>query len=353
MGEGLHEPLARRHDLEGTVTLLEELDGVGDGSGLAHQVAGGGEEFDDAGLGLLDGPAGELGVGGGGGGRVVRLPALGAEGHRQEPAVAPDDAAGRQLQLAPPGHVGGVAERADHGDPGALLGVGQLVGDHRDPHAEQRTGHRRAEQRSVPLVVGVGDEGHAGREEFGPGGLDLHRTLCADPGEPQPVVRAGPVAVLELGLAHRGAEVDVPEGGRGALDDLPALGQPEEPPLGHPAGPLADGGVGVRPVDGQAERAPQVLEDLLVLEGQLVAERHEIRTGDGHRILRWVGGGHEVGVVGEPRVAPDAEVVLHPAFGRQAVVVPAHRVEDLPTAHPLEAGHRVGVGVGEHVADVQ
>ena len=80
----------------------------------------------------------------------------GGVGH--EAAVAADDVAGRQLQLAPPHDVGGVAERADHRDAGPLLGVGQLVREHRDLDAEQRRGHRRAEQRLVALVVGVGDE---------------------------------------------------------------------------------------------------------------------------------------------------------------------------------------------------
>ena len=59
------------------------------------------------------------------------------------------------------------------------------------------------------------------------------------------------------------------------------------------------------------------------------------------------------GLVRQRRVAPDAEVILHPAFGRQAVVVPAHRVEDRLAPHPLEAGDEVGVGVGERAAHVQ
>ena len=50
----------------------------------------------------------------------------------------------------------------------------------------------------------------------------------------------------------------------------------------------------------------------------------EMATGS----LRGLGRRHEVGVVGEGRVAADPEVVLHPALGGQAVVVPAHRVED-------------------------
>ena len=64
-------------------------------------------------------------------------------------------------------------------------------------------------------------------------------------------------------------------------------------------------------------------------------------------------GATERGVVGDRGVADDAEVVLDPPLRRQAVVVPAHGVEDVLAAHPSVAGDRVGVGVAEHVADVQ
>ena len=222
------------------------------GRGSPIRSPGLGQQLDDAGLGLLDRLARQLAVGGVGRGRVVGLPALGAERHRQQAAVAADHGPGGQGELAPPHHVGGVAEGADHGDARALLGVGQLVGDHRHPHAEQRRGDLGAEQRPVALVVGVGHQGHAGGQQLGPGGLDLHAAVGVDPGEAQAVVGAGPLPVLELGLADRGAEVDVPQGGGGALDDLAPAGEAQEAPLGHPLGPLADGGVGVRPVDRQA-----------------------------------------------------------------------------------------------------
>ncbi len=66
--------------------------------------------------------------------------------------------------------------------------------------------------------------------------------------------------------------------------DLPAAGQAEEAALGDPLGPLGDGGVGGGPVHRQPEHPPQVLEDLLVLGGELVAERDEVGTGDGDRV---------------------------------------------------------------------
>ena len=87
---------------------------------------------------------------------------------------------------------------------------------------------------------------------------------------------------------------------------------------------------------------------------ELLAQLDEVRPADrdlllGVRLLRR----REVGVVRQRGVAADAVVVLHPALGRQAVVVPAHRVEDRLAAHPLVARDQVGVRVGEHVADVQ
>ncbi len=108
------------------------------------------------------------------------------------------------------------------------------------------------------------------------------------------------------------------------------------------------------PVDREAERAPQRLEDLLVLLDEPLAQLDEVRPADRDLALRVrLLGGREVGVVGQRRVAAHAEVVLHPALGRQAVVVPAHRVEHLEAAHPLEPRDQVGVRVGEDVADVQ
>ncbi len=54
-----------------------------------------------------------------------------------------------------------------------------------------------------------------------------------------------------------------------------------------------------------------------------------------------------------PRVAADVEVVLDAALGREPVVVPPHRVEDVLSAHAPEARDDVGVRVAEDVADVQ
>ena len=173
------EPLLAGDDLERAGAVLPELHRVGDGPDLAVEQPGVGEQLGDAGLGLLGGLAGQLVVGGLGGGRVGRLPARLAPGDRAQTAVALDDGADRQRQLPPPRDVGGVAERADHRHARALLGVGQRVGDERDGHAEQRGDDRLAEHRLVALVVGVGDHRHARGEELGPGRVDQQGAVRA------------------------------------------------------------------------------------------------------------------------------------------------------------------------------
>jgi hypothetical protein len=271
-------PLAGGDDLERAVALLVELHRVRDGPGLADHLAALGQQLDDAGLGLLHRLAGQLGVGGGG---PVALDA-GRRGG-QDAAVAVDHGADRQVQLPPPGDVGGVAEGADHGDARALVGLREVVGVDRDLDVEQRRADGAAEQRLVALVVGVGDQRDAGGDQLRPGGLDEDVAVGAVEGDA--VVGAGPLPVLQLGLGHRGVEVDVPEGGRlGGVGLAPGQVAQERPLRGGP-GAVVDGGVGEGPVDGEPEGPPQVLEGLLVLDGERLAQLDEVPPGDRHLLL--------------------------------------------------------------------
>ena len=156
----------------------------------------------------------ELGVGLVGGDRVGGDPDVALVPGRAGPlelaleaAVVADDGSDRQAELAPPDHVRGVAEGADHGDAGALVGLGQLVGDDRDLDAEQRRDGGAAEQRLVALVVGVGDHGHARRQQLGAGRVDPDDVAvgpaATGQAEGELVVGAGQLAVLELGLGDR------------------------------------------------------------------------------------------------------------------------------------------------------
>ena len=58
-------------------------------------------------------------------------------------------------------------------------------------------------------------------------------------------------------------------------------------------------------------------------------------------------------VIGNFRVAGDVIVVLNAAFGREAVVIPAYRVEYRFSLHALVSGDDVGLGVAEDVSDMQ
>jgi hypothetical protein len=231
------------------------------------------------------------------------------------------------------------------------------VRDDRDLDTEHRRGDRRPEQVLVALVVRMRDERHHAGDQLGPGGLDVDgapRTIGGRPVEVHAVVVAVVLLRLQLGLRDRGLERDVPEGRRLLEVGLAPGEVAQESALTGQLRLGTDGRVVLVPVDREAEGAPQRLEDLLVLLDQLLAELDEVGPADRHLALG-VGllGRGEVVLVGERRVAADAEVVLHPPLGRQPVVVPAHGVEHGLAAHPLEPRDQVGVGVGEDVPDVQ
>jgi hypothetical protein len=307
-------------------------------------------------LGLPDGATGEPLV------VAVRSPGIEAriglapELHRGQAPVATHHLPQGQPLLPPPLHVGGVAERADHQDPRPLLPVHERAREDGNRNPEQRCDGPTAEQLLVALVVRVGGDRDAGGQELGAGGGDHERSPALD--SEAHVVECAPLrAVLDLGLGDRGSEVHVPQGRGLDLVDVATAVEIEEAPLGQPPAVGADRRVLEAPVHGQAEPLPQVLEGLLVLDGQGEAQLDEVRARDptsrllSRRLVR-----HrqvETRLVGNARLAPDVVVVLDPALGGKAVVVPPHRVEDVLPAHPVEAGEHVGLRVAEDVADVE
>ena len=351
-----HEPLPARDDLERAVALLVELHRVRDRARLADQQTGLGQGRHDVATRLRSGATDQAfvirgAVGGGSPTGEVRL---------DEPTVAADDRPDRQAQLALPLHVGRVAERTDHGDAGALGRVGQTVRVDRHGHIEQRRCRRTAEKVLVALVIRVRDQGDARRQQLRPRRFDLDRAGAVDGhAESDPVVRRRDVSILLLGLGHGGLEVDVPRGRRECVVDL-ARGQfAQELPLRRALRLLADRRVRHRPVDREAELAPQRFVRLLVLDRELRAQLDEVPPGEPQRgslALGRVPRRHRrrhVRHVRQRRVAPHVEIVLHAALGRQAVVVEAHGVEHFGATHPPEPGDHVGVRVAEHVPDVQ
>ena len=238
--------------------------------------------------------------------------------------------------------------------PGALVGLGERVDDDGDLDVEDRRAHRRADERGVALVVGVGDEGDAADDELGPRRVDHHVAVGAV--ERQQVVRAGALAVLDLGLGDGRAVVDVPHRrGVGAVG-LAAGQVVQERLLARAPADVVDRLVLQRPVVGEPEPAEEVLEDGLVGGRQLVAQLDEVRPRDRDLLVvlrgvateRWL----QVGVERLRRVAADAVVVLHAALGGQPVVVPADREEHGLAGHPALTGDGVGLGVAEHRAHV-
>ena len=155
----------------GLSPFSKNLTGWRTGVGLLGHRAGFAEQLDDPHLGGVRGLARQFGV------RGATCLAL-DPGRRigEDSPVPTQHRAHGERELAPPGHVGRVTERADHRDAGALVGRGEVVRDDGHLDTEQRRADGRAEEGLVPGVVGVGDECDARGEEFGPGGLDEHVT---------------------------------------------------------------------------------------------------------------------------------------------------------------------------------
>ncbi len=170
------------------------------------------------------------------------------------------------------------------------------------------------------------------------------------------VVRPGQLLVLQLGLGDRRPHVDVPQrrrlgsvgevavrrgaGTRAATCAWPWSRSWCRCGPSRPTGPTFD--------QRSWYSASNCGHDLL-------AQLDEVRPADRDRPGLRVDllGALEVGVVGEGGVDDGAGDELDAALDVEAVVVPAHRVEDLLAAHALVAGDEVGVRVAEDVPGVQ
>ena len=149
------------------------------------------------------------------------------------------------------------------------------------------------------------------------------------------MVEARVFAALKLSLSNRSLEGNVPQARSFSLVGLATFKIAQERSLGNLAGTCTDGLVVLSPVNRQAQVTPQVLEVLLVFDGQALTQFHEIATRDRHLIASLDGlaftanmRGLEVRIIGEGRIDANPKVVLHAALCGQAIVIPAHGVED-------------------------
>ena len=232
--DGLDEPLAAGHDLQRAIALLVELDVVVIGLGSPGDrrcraatrrswPAPSSPQTRQLVIGLL------------GSRRRRRSPSPPRPRHPAQRAIGLDDRADRQLQLAPPGDVGGIAECADHGDAAALFRIGQCMCQHRHPHAEDRRHDVGAKQRLGPRIVRMRNQGHAGRDQFRPGRLDGDDAAAIGLGEVNPMVRTRLLAVFQFAW-HGRPEIHVPQ--RRGFDLVrQALGEmTQKHDLRHPLG---------------------------------------------------------------------------------------------------------------------
>ena len=167
------------------------------------------------------------------------------------------------------------------------------MGKNRDLNTENGGGNCGAKQRLVALVVGVSNQSHARGKKFGTSRLNAdintvlnRRTGCSGLGsargvgdvEGEAVVEARVFAALKLSLSNRSLEGNVPQARRLSLVGLATFKIAQERSLGNLTGTCTNGLVVLGPVNRQAQVAPQVLEVLLIFNGQALTQFHEITT---------------------------------------------------------------------------
>ena len=250
--EDPHEPLARGDELERAVALLEELHRVlerlrlGDERRLRRRPSGTSRRGRAAArrcafcASLTVLPASSR-VG------LVRRARRRGSGSASLPNSTgarrpsrPDHLAQREALLAPPLHVGRVAERADHQDAGALLAVHELAREDRHRHAEER-----ASPPACRRAAGSARRRGARRRPRTPAaarGASWRSTKLAAALDPEAHVVEGALLrpVLDLGLRHRGLEVHVPQRRRLDLVHLALAVQVEEARLRDAPAALVD-----------------------------------------------------------------------------------------------------------------
>ena len=280
---------------------------------------------------------------------VARLPAGLAERAAAERAVRLHHDARRQAELPPPRDVGDVAERADHRDAGALLGVGELVRHDRHaapgtaastPSCRRATRYRSSSGCATSATHAGISSGRVVSISIVPAVLAVER----DRGGTAP----SRLAILDLGLRDGGPEVDVPQRRRLGLVGEPSAQQPQERDAARSAASARRSSCrcSVQSTDSPSRRksASNAFSSSTVSRSQssMKLRGRPEPACVGRALQRRTS---NAGSYGSGGVAAHAEVVLHAALGGQAVVVPPHRIEDLEAAHALEPRHEVGVRV--------
>src|SRR5579885_1890108 len=124
-----------------------------------------------------------------------------------------------------------------------------------------------------------------------------------------------------------------PERRRDLCISAPGLIELNKRPLGCTPGFRRDGRVAIAPINAQTEAAPDVLKAILGLTGQFQTQSDKLLTL--HRGC----------------FSPDR--LLNVAFGRQAIVIKAHRVKNAFPTHAVKARNHVRLRVRITMADVQ
>ena len=123
------------------------------------------------------------------------------------------------------------------------------------------------------------------------------------------------------------------------------------------SGVIANRGVFLAPIYGQADPPPQFHERLFIFFRQLLAEFDEIFPREFYRVMfarfRACVFSLKIRLIGKFRVAGHVKIILHPPFRRQPVVIPSHRIENVQPLHAFVARDDIRVRIAENMPHVE
>ena len=237
-----------------------------------------------------------------------------------------------------------VVRRRDLHRAGALLRIGIVVGDDRDPAADQRQDHVLADQMAVALVVRIHRDAGVAQHGFGPRGGDDDEARRIFRIERLAFERIAqiPQAALDLDLLHleigdRGQQLRIPVHQPLVLVDQALAMQCDEHLDDRARQPLVHGEALARPVAGGAEPLQLVDDDAAALGLPLPDPFEEL-------------GAAHVAAAG---LLAFHQLALDHHLGGDAGMIGAGLPQHVAAAHPLETAQHVLQRVVERVAHVQ
>ena len=267
--------------------------------------------------------------------------------------VAAYDKPQRKIKVPPPFNVSLVAECTHHHNARSLFRISLRISHDRHRNLKQRRNRLLANIFLETFIIGMNKHGNARRQKFRTR-RSYHQiiVLILNP-ETEIMKRARTFLISYLSLRNRRLKIHVPHNRTVGLITLALFEKFQKARLRSPPAMLINSRVFLIPIIRQAKPGPKMLKSLLILLSNLTANLDEISTADRKRIALTSTLKFQLRVMMQMPLTLHVIKVLHPAFSRQAVIIPTYREKYVFAPHPLITHNKILMRKTEHMAHMQ